>query len=764
MKRTFVILSCIVFVCSMHARDWTAYMSYHNNTYNHAVEGKVYSLASGSVFTYRSGETMVKTFSKPSGLSGTDISQMIYNEEEEAFLLVYSDNNIDVLGVNDSITNMAEFKSSTLTDKTINSITVSGRNAYLAVGNHVMVVNMEHREFSNTYNLGRKVNSCTEVGKNIYASTSDGLFVGDTKKNLLDVSNWKCLSTGIFGYIFAFNKQLYIRAGSGIFRIDLNTAKLTSIVSGNYPSYQICGENIVTFNDSQICVIDKDEKVSTYKQPNAFKSVSYDGEYFWASCGMKGLLCYEVKNDSLSSVGTPVVPNSPIRNLPYHLSYTSTGRLLIAGGDLNYTGIVNDATIMLFENGSWLSFKEDSVSQKTGIRYIDITSLVQDPNDPSHHFASSANGGLYEYRNFQYYKHYDSGNSPLSTILPQDKNPRLFTRVTGLSYDTQGNLWMMNNQVDTILRIKTAKGGWKSYYFASLKGYPTFDKILFDSHGYVWINHRRTTAQHHAGILGLNYDNTSGLPKSFNWKFKYQFTNQDNTSYTFNEVYDVVEDRLGRIWIGTDKGPFVLTSPADFFKGTPTFTQIKVPRNDGTKYADYLLSGVPITCMAVDGGGRLWFGTNGSGVYLVSEDGLTTVQHYTSLNSPLLSDVIRSIAVNPTSNVVMIGTEAGLIAYRSDATSPEKSFSEAKLKIYPNPARPEYSGNVRIEGLTFESDVKITTVNGAVVAQGKSVGGTFTWNLCDVRGQRVNTGVYYVVVSNQNGSDGIVGKITVIGQ
>lgn len=763
MKKILISIFLIFVAYALQARDWTAYMSFHDNTFNHSVAGNVYSLASGSIFTYYSGATKVNTFSKATGLSGTEISRMIYNEEEEAFLLVYADNNIDVLGINDSITNMAEFKNSNMQNKTISDITVSGYNAYVAVGTNVMVINMKRREFSNTYNLGSKVVSCTAVGNNIYASTSNGLMVGNTKKNLLDVSNWTCLSKGINGYIFAFNKQLFIRAGSGIFRIDMTSAKLTSMSDGSYTGYQICDKNIVAFNNSQICLIGEDGSVSIYKLSNDFKSVSYDGEYFWASRGMKGLWCYESKNNSLTAVGTPIIPNSPIRNLPYHLSYTPSGRLLVAGGDLNYTGIVNDGTVMAFEDSIWYNFKEDSISQKTGLRYIDITSVVQDPEDPMHHFASSANGGLYEYKNYQYKNHYDSGNSPLSTILPDDKNSRLFTRITGLSYDAQGNLWMLNNQVDTILRVKTAKGGWKSYSFNTLKGYPTFDKILFDSRGMVWINHRRTTAQHHAGVLGLYYDSEAGLPKSFNWKFRYQFTNQDNTSYTFNEVYDIIEDRIGRIWIGTDKGPFVVTNPIDFFNGTPTFTQIKVPRNDGTNYADYLLSGVPITCMAVDGGGRIWFGTDGNGVYLISEDGLTTIHHFTKLNSPLLSDIIRSIAVNPTNNIVMIGTEEGLISYRSDATTPEKTLSEGNLKIYPNPVRPEFSGNVRIEGLTFGSDVKITTVNGVVIAQGRSEGGTFTWNLRDLRGEHVNTGVYYVVVSNEGGTEGISGKIVVIG-
>ena len=764
MNKFLVSLWMLFTVISVQARDWTAHLSFHDNTFNHAIGGEVYSLASGSLFTYRSGDTKVRTFSKATGLSGTTISHIIYNEEEEAFLLIYTDNNIDILGINDSITNMTEFKNSNLNDKTINSITVGGKNAYIAVGNCVMVINMSRREFTNTYNLGSKVLSCTAVSNAIYASTSNGLMVGETKKNLLDVNNWTCLSKSTYGYIFAFNNQLYIRGGSGIFRIDRSSAKLTSICEGAYDNYQISSDKLIVYNKSQVCLIGKDETVSVYKLANDFKCVSYDGTDFWVSRGMQGLWCYEENGTNLKAKDVPVIPNSPIRNLPYHLSYTPTGRLLIAGGDLNYTNIVNNGTVMAYEDSIWINFREDSIANKTGLRYIDITSVVEAPDDQTHHFASSANGGLYEYKNFKFYKHYDCSNSALESILPKDPNYRLFTRITGLSYDKQGNLWMMNNQVDTILRILTPEGRWKSYTFQSLKSYPTFDKIFFDSHGRVWINHRRTTAQHHAGVLGLNYDNSQGLPKSFSWKFYSQFTNQDNTLYTFNKVNDIIEDRLGHIWIGTDKGPFVLNNPEDFFSGKPIFTQIKVPRNDGTNYADYLLSGVPITCMAIDGAGRIWFGTDGNGIYLISEDGLTTVHHFTTLNSPLLSDVIRSVAVNPTNNIVMIGTEEGLISYRSDATTPKKTLSDSHVKIYPNPVRPGFDGNVRMEGLTFGCDVKVTTANGVVIAQGKSQGGTFSWNLRDTRGKRVSTGIYFVVVSSENGSDGIAGKVVVVGE
>ena len=147
--RTFFTLVLALALTSAGARDWTAYMSYHNCTHNIHASGRVYALTNGSIFTYRFGDAQVSTFSKPSGLSSTNIKMMSYNETEDAFLLVYTDNRMDVLGTNDSITRMPEYRNSNVSDKTVNAISMVGKNAYVATNSGVMVINMARREISN---------------------------------------------------------------------------------------------------------------------------------------------------------------------------------------------------------------------------------------------------------------------------------------------------------------------------------------------------------------------------------------------------------------------------------------------------------------------------------------------------------------------------------------------------------------------------------------------------------------------------------------
>lgn len=205
-----------------------------------------------------------------------------------------------------------------------------------------------------------------------------------------------------------------------------------------------------------------------------------------------------------------------------------------------------------------------------------------------------------------------------------------------------------------------------------------------------------------------------------------------------------------------------MLTAADIADGSETFTQVKVPRNDGTNYADYLLDGISISAIAIDGGGRKWFGTDGSGVFLISADNMTQLQHFTTDNSPLLSNTIESIAVDGTSGEVFFGTDKGLCSYMSDASQASDKMDKDNVYAYPNPVRPDYTGLITVTGLTLDADVKIVTVNGTLVAEGRSNGGLFTWDGCDKSGRRVASGVYMVQTATSDGKKGTVCKIAIV--
>ena len=452
-------------------------------------------------------------------------------------------------------------------------------------------------------------------------------------------------------------------------------------------------------------------------------------------------------------------PGGPRRNLFAFMKFEH-GKLYTCGGpqSTNQTG-----TIQVYDGNDWNVYQEDGISTLTGVNYQNIYNLDIDPTDTTHVFAGARNG-LYEYRGGEFVNYYGYQNSPIERFNGRSVEYQI---IGSVKFDAAGNLWVLNCQAPTQSIIElTADGEWVSHAKESLMQVETA------------MNDGTTNMNSLAGMKGLMTDsrgllwfvNDNYIVPSF---YAYQpetdalatfipEVNQNGTA--FSSIYNIrciAEDIDGNIWVGTNTGPIMLEA-SQITSDNPVFTQVIVPRNDGTNYGDYLLSGLDITAIAIDGAGRKWFGTSGSGVYLVSEDNMTQVEHFTTDNSPLLSDNIQSIAINGTTGEVFIGTTAGLCSYVSDATTPTDEMTKDNVYAYPNPVRPGYTGLITVTGLTLNADVKITTSNGVLVAEGRSTGGTFTWDGCDLDGRRVASGVYMVQTATSSGDSGTVCKIAIV--
>ena len=680
--------------------DWRIYAAYHNATQVAVLHGIVYVLSDGSLYSYDPDDTSVETYDKAKTLSDVGIYAIVPCADTGELVLLYRNGNIDLLDIHGDTYNLPDLKMKELGDKTLNEVTVNGSLLYISTNSGLVCVDLARRAFGNFFSLGQKVTSATQLAGSLYATTPAGVYQGHLSDNLLDPSKWTLL----------------------------NKADVPDLSTANH-----------------------------VRPTNSVKL----GSTVWKACGQDGLQGYDEEGNITTS---SVIPNSPIRNFTENMSIQPDGRLLIAGGTFSYFGENRQGTLMQYDNHTWTFFDEEGPSaQPNIIQYMNTTDLVQDPKDPTHHFASAARTGLYEFRDYKMVAQYNNENTPLASILPDNPNAHRFVRVTGLAFDSQDNLWMCNTEVDTIVRIRRNDGSWTGYYVPELAGYPTFDHTVFDRRGWAWINSRRSTAQnHHAGFLVINTNGNPGNPNKFTHQFTYSLTNQDGTNYLPTLFYCCCEDLDGAMWLGCDQGLFVLYDPTVVF--TPDFnvTQVKVPRNDGTNLADYLLASVPVKCMAIDGGNRKWIGTDGSGVFLVSADGLETIAQFTMENSPLISNSINDIAINGQTGEVFISTSEGLVSYMGDATDPAASLDKDNVVVYPNPVRPEYQGNITITGLVFDSDVRIVNAAGYLVNHGTSVGGTYTWNGRLSSGKRCANGIYYVLATDSAGNNGVVAKFLMV--
>lgn len=760
----FFLMSFVLVQAYPQNNRWTIYAAYHDASKCVSVGSKIYVLSDGGLYSYDYEDMDVVTYDKSGVLSDNGIFDISYCSEEKTLVIVYNNGNIDLLYDDGSVYNMTDFKNKTAGDKTINDIYVNGKNMYMSTNYGLLIVDIAERIFSKTYTLDYGINSVAVDGNFIYAATDNGVYKGNTADNLQDKSKWSVITKNAIDEFIDFNGKLYSLTSSGVFSIDKSTFAMTNISKFSAKYWSICNDMLLLSDASSLYSVGTDGKM-TLLDGKGIRTADYAGNTYWCACGTDGLKGMSLKDGKFTENVSSVIPDSPMRNYSYFLRMTPENRLLVAGGSFNYNGQSFPGTLMKYENQSWTCFDEETPIATVGKSlYVNVTDIAQDPNDSEHHFAGSASDGIFEFKDYKMVNHYDYRNSPLQSILPSSSRPNAYVWITGLEYDKDGNLWMLNNQTDTIVRILKNDGKWAALYYSEIKDIPTLDQVLFDNRGWAWINCRRTTNNpvNYAGVFCVDIKGTLENTADDSRKFITRFSNQDGVAYSPDIFNCIAEDLDGNIWFGTDKGPFVTYSPEDVFDNGFYFTQVKIPRNDGTNLADYLLSDVNITCITIDGGNRKWMGTSGNGVYLLSSDGIEMIEHFTTENSPLISDNIESIAIDGSTGEVFFGTDAGLVSYLGTATDPAGSLSDDNIKVYPNPVRPEYTGRISITGLMRDTDVKIVSASGYLVNSGTSVGGEYTWDGKNKGGKRVASGVYYVLAADAEGNSGAVAKILVI--
>lgn len=472
----------------------------------------------------------------------------------------------------------------------------------------------------------------------------------------------------------------------------------------------------------------------------------------WWTRNDAGLLaCYTLATDGTRTYKTEgVLPEGPASNHFYRL-YMHGGKLYSVAGfwaqenNAGYPGEVH-----VWNGQNWSEF-EQPTSQMIGHDYIDLLCMDFDPKKEGHVMVG-AKGGVYEFQDGKFIKHYGRQNSVLESGVNSDN----YTIVSTLKYTDNGDLWVLNSMVDNpIWKIEHGSGNWVNYPHLEMSTPAKYNLVSLlqsrNNKNIMWFANNYYTENRLYAYDFVN-DNLVGHGPNF--------TNEDGTVITPIMVYALAEDLDGNVWIASSNGPFYISS-ADAIAGNDAFIQHKVPRNDGTNLADYLLSDVKTRCIAVDGANRKWMGTE-NGVFLISSDCNTLLQHFTTENSPLPSNTVYDICIDNNSNIVYFATERGLCSYASDATEPSEEMTKDNVYAYPNPVTPEYTGKITIVGLSFNADVKIVTSNGVLVNQGRSTGGSYQWDGRDLKGKRVASGVYMVQAATETGDKGVVCRIAVV--
>ena len=500
-------------------------------------------------------------------------------------------------------------------------------------------------------------------------------------------------------------------------------------------------------------------------------SLSLDNPWNWTTVGAQDDLFADDTADWdrwIDRVRT-LSPGGPKYNEFGFLTF-SNSRLLTA--DLGYYlsyDLETPATPQALDpaTGDWFIYDEPAQSAIDSMLWVDMMSLTEDPLEPGHVYGG-CRAGLYEFRDGHIVSFLQPANqSRLYSRRDPAQSDNWFKRlfIESVMYDRQGRLWLLNsasgdrslergNQFIMIDR----EGQWHDHS-AQLPWEPleevAFRHLYEDSRGLIWFN-----------------DNHWGNPRTFCFDpatgqmvktLGNDMVNEDGTSLSYYTRKCLAEDLEGNIWIGTSQGPLMVE--AQYCGATtevPHLTQVKVARNDGSGLADYLLAGASVSAIVVDGAGRKWMAVEGGGLYLISADNQEQLANYTQENSPLISDNIIAMAMDPATGMLYIGTDKGLCSLQTDASAPADDMSAGQLVAYPNPVEPGFTGLITVTGFTADADVKILSPSGRLVHQGRSNGGTFTWNGKDPQGRPVASGVYMVAAARNDGSKGAVGKIAIV--
>ncbi|MCF8368260.1 MAG: hypothetical protein K9G76_04400 [Bacteroidales bacterium] len=752
-------------------RDHLPYRATHSIT---AGDNKVYCASPYGLMYYDNADFTLKKLTRVNGLNDIGISRIGYNDPQNALLVAYNNTNIDLIKGN-TIINMADIYNSTAItpeEKSINNLMYISNLAYLSCGFGIVVIDVAKEEVVDTWYIGPdgshlKVFDLTYDDSWFYAATEEGIYyASQDSPNLAYFGSWSKDETlpdanGVYNHIAYNNGVLFANKFSDVWAQDTIFFKLNGQWQYDVEKFFTDDVHSLKTFDGQLYVV-QSLNVRIYNPDLSLAKTIWS--YFEASCQPRDIV---VDNSGLwlADNGNGMIleesynkfrffyPNGPLSTDVFDMSLENENLWIVPGGrNLSWGNIWKRGSISSMRDEDWNTINKSTPGAETLDTLYDLLCVAVNPFNTNQVFAGSWSRGLIEFNSETMYKFYNPENSSLE--YKQNEGAPV-CKVGGLAFDASGNLWVANSGANSILSVRVNDGSelgtWASFYLGSFSSGKDIGQLIIDSYGQKWILWRDHS------IIVFN-DNNTPLNPNDDQVAKHLTGAQNNGNLPGTKIFSIAQDNDGEIWIGSDEGIGVIYSPENVFSGFNfDAQQILIPRNDGSGLADILLEFETITAIAVDGDNNKWLGTDKSGVFLVSPDGLEEIHHFTIENSPLLSNTITSIEINHKTGEVFFGTANGIISYKSTATQGGETNED--VYAYPNPVRPGYTGPIAIKGLVNNADFKITNVNGSLVYSGRAEGGQAIWDGNNFNGRHAQSGVYLVFVTDDLGKETLVTKI-----
>ena len=727
---------------------WRDHLSYSNAVAITEGNGLIYCASDLAVFSYNTSDKSIERLNLISGLSDIGVEAIKFNTFNNKLLIAYSNGNIDIIDQGRKITNLPFIKNSNIiAEKVINHIYLMGKYAYLSTGFGIVLIDMDKEEVLDTYLFGPlgsyiNTNAVTMDSQNIYAATTQGVyFANKNSSNLADFNVWALLpslSTKNYSDIVTYEGSLivaqdntpwssdtiyYNQGGSwqklipyGVQFQNFSTSSSKLIVSMD--------GNALFFNSSFV----QEKNYYSFNNESIFPSdviIQSNGEA-WMADKLNGLLHFFNEWN-----GEKITPEGPYNSNTFRMDLMDEDLWIVAGGygpsDLAPLFISNHI-INYRVNNKWKSVGK-IISNINGNTTFDAVRVAINPSNKNQVFMGTWNDGLFEINNGVVTNIYIAQNSNIDSTFFGS------TKIGALKFDDDNNLWICSSSKQ--INVITPSHQMYSSVFDSISNTGAYTNLIIDNNNNKWVALENTNS-----IIVFNengtLDNTSD-DRSI-------LLNASVNGIPGTRLASIANDLDGEIWLGTDAGVGVINNPGAVVDQNIVVNPVYIQQDGQTQL---LLETETVTAIAIDGANRKWFGTENSGVFLMSEDGSEEILHFTTKNSPLFADNIYDIKINGKTGEVYIATEKGLLSYKGTATDAQEDFSN--VFVYPNPVREDYHGVIAIRGLVEDTDVRITDISGNLVSQTKSLGGQAIWDGKDLKGNRVQTGVYMVFNASQDG-------------
>ena len=773
--KKLLLLSSLFFSLSFSAQtdysdSWEDFYSYNNVKDFIKVDDVIYALVDNAVFTYDIVTKEINKLSSVQGLSGETTASIYFNKSFQRLIIGYENGLIEVVDNDGSITissNIVDFNQSGR--KRINHFKEFNNKLYVSTPFGIVVYDIEKLEFGDTYFIGNNSSSLevyqTEVFNGfISAATDTGIFVADINSNLLiDFNNWEEQFSGRnFSQITLFDNQLFVVEGTKLYH--LSGSVLVQVRNFNEPIIALKSSSShlsITLNKSAVILDAILNQVFRFSANTVF-DFTLNTSLFESNSVFLGTKEFGILNTNSTQITsfTEHHPEGPLSNDVFSITAQNNSLWAVYGGYTGtYTPIQRSKGFSHYNGENWINTKFNPSFPR------DLVDVTIDPNNDDKVYISALGvsadinltptGGLLVVENdivTQTYNHLNSAFKPISVSLPN-----INIRVSGAVFDNQGNLWATNYETNEELIKFSASEQWSRVDLRSVKNNdtPGLNEMFVDRNNSIWIGSRRN---------GVYIYNENGNRK------KALITAQNLGNLPDLNVRTVAVDANNRAWIGTQSGLVMYRNASGVFDDATPNANAVVINGDENGFGERLLGDQTINSIVVDGADNKWFGTDNGGVIYTNPNGQRTLANFSMQNSPLPTNKIVKISVDNSTGKVYFATNKGIVVYDSKV-APFGAVLGA-VYAYPNPALKNHQ-TVTIDGrkgthLPKGTNIKILDVAGNLVyetnvEEGQELqGGKAVWDKRNLAGNKVASGIYIVLLSNDDVSETAVTKIAIV--